>query len=234
MSVKNAEHIAIIMDGNGRWAKERGLPRSMGHKKGLDSVEKAIEFARKNDVKVLSLFAFSTENWTRSENEISFLFAAFKDYLTKKKDNLLNNGIRLMVSGQRKGLSADLLKVIDDVQKYTESADKMVLNVCFNYGSKAELVDAAIKIAKRVKEEEIELSSIDEELLSTCLYNSLPDVDLLIRTSGECRISNFMLWQAAYAEFYFTDVRWPDFDEECFEAAVNEYNKRNRRFGAQV
>lgn len=230
----NAEHVAIIMDGNGRWAKERGLPRSMGHKKGLESVEKAIEYARTNNIKVLSLYAFSTENWNRSEKEISFLFTAFKEYLLKKKKSLFENGIRLLVSGTKERLSDDLISVIEDVQNYTKTAHSMTLNICFNYGSKLELLESFKKIASEIKEDKIDIADIDEAMVSDNLYNKLPEIDLLIRTSGEHRISNFMLWQAAYAEFYFTDIKWPDFDEKAFDAALLEYKNRNRRFGAEV
>lgn len=234
MSKDIAQHVAIIMDGNGRWAKDRGLPRSMGHKKGLESVEKAIEFSRKNNIKVLSLYAFSTENWNRSDKEISFLFAAFKEYLLKRKKSLLDNGIRLLISGRREGLNSDLLDTIDIVQDFTKDAQEMVLHICFNYGGSSELVDACKKIASLVEEAKITVDEIDEDLLKRSLYNNLPPVDLMIRTSGECRVSNFMLMQLAYAEFYFTDVRWPDFDEICFASALEEYKNRNRRFGAEV
>lgn len=234
MSKTNAEHVAIIMDGNGRWAKERGLPRSMGHKKGLEAVEKAIEYARANGVKVLSLYAFSTENWNRSETEISFLFSAFKDYLNKRKDKLMKNGIRLLISGRREGLGEDLLRTIDSVEEYTQNASDMILNICFNYGGKSEIVDAVRNIAKQISSSELSCDEIDDELLESNFYNKLPEIDLLIRTSGECRLSNFMLWQAAYAEFFFTEQKWPDFDERSFEGAVLEYKNRNRRYGAEA
>ena len=225
------QHVAIVMDGNGRWAKKRGLPRSMGHKKGIEIVEKVLEFSQKYKIKVLSLFAFSTENWSRDEKEVKFLFDAFLEYLKKKKSKLIAEKIRFVVSGRRDGLPQNLVEVIEDVEKATAINDDFILNIAFNYGGRAEIIDAVKKIVKDV---DADIDSINETSFRDYLYNPLvPDVDLMIRTSGESRISNFLLWQLAYAELYFTNDLWPDFGEEEYKKALDEFGGRQRRFGIE-
>lgn len=227
-------HVAIIMDGNGRWATSRGLPRYMGHRKGMESVERVISLCESSGVKVLSLFAFSTENWKRDSTEVDFLFNAFAGYLDKKKDELVRKGIQLKVSGRRSGLPESLCGKIEAVQQATESCDKFVLNILFNYGGRAELLDAAIALHDDIVSGAVSRDKVTEALFAEYFYSpSIPDVDLLIRTSGELRLSNFMLWRLAYAELYFTSVYWPEFGEKEFIAALNDFEKRRRRFGVE-
>jgi len=226
-------HVAFIMDGNGRWATSRGLPRSAGHKQGIDSVERVISFSLACGVSVVSLYAFSTENWSRPKPEIEFLLAAFKDYLTKKKSDLLNRDIRLTVSGRRTGIPADLVSTIDAIEAHTAHCKTMTLNIAFNYGGRTELADACKSVCAEVAAGLISPDAVDESCLASHLYRpELPDVDLLVRTSGELRISNFLLWQSAYAEFYFTEKHWPDFDDAEYQRALDSYAARCRRFGA--
>ena len=222
-------HVAVIMDGNGRWAKKRGLPRNLGHKRGIDNVKKIIESAKDRGVRILSLFAFSTENWSRPKKEIDFLFSSFKKYLSKNKGD---KDIRFNVMGSRKGLSEDLISEIDEAVDKTKNNNKIVLNIAFNYGGRDEIVFAAKKIAEDFKNGSLSLKSLDEKSFQGYLYDPfIPDVDLLIRTSGEERISNFLLWRVAYAELYFTNVLWPDFTAGEFDKALDSFKRRERRFG---
>jgi undecaprenyl diphosphate synthase len=227
------KHVAFIMDGNGRWAKAHGLPRSAGHKQGIESVERVIAFSRERGISVVSLYAFSTENWQRPKPEIDFLFAAFNEYLLKKKDDLLKKDIRLVVTGRREGIPAGLAATIDAVTAHTASCAAMTLNIAFNYGGRGELVDACRAIARKVAAGTISPDAIDASCVAAHLYQpDLPDVDLLVRTSGEERISNFMLWQCSYAEFYVTDKHWPAFGDLEYQDALDTYAARCRRFGA--
>lgn len=218
-------HIAIIMDGNGRWAKKRGLPRTFGHKEGAASLRKIITHAAKIGVKYLTVYAFSTENWKRSQEEVSALMFLFKSYIKNEEKNIMENDIRFMVSGRRENVSKSLLEAIDTLQEKSKNNKGLTFNIAFNYGGRAEIIDAVNKILKSGKD------SIDEKEFSEYLYNNIPDPELLIRTSGELRISNFLLWQIAYSEIYITDTLWPDFDEEELDRAIEVFNKRDRRFG---
>ena len=220
-------HIAIIMDGNGRWAKGKNRPRVFGHKAGADTLRKIVKYCGNIGVKYLTVYAFSTENWKRSQEEVSALMTLFKTYINSEKKMLLENKVRFMVSGREEGVSESLLKVIRELEKETSKDYKMTLNIAFNYGGRAEIIDA-IKKAKEMGEE------ITEENFSKFLYNDIPDPELIIRTSGEFRISNFLLWQLAYSEIYITDVYWPDFDEKELDKAIESYNKRERRFGGRI
>lgn len=220
-------HIAIIMDGNGRWAKEKNRPRVFGHKAGADSLRKIVKYCGNIGVKYLTVYAFSTENWKRSQEEVNALMTLFKTYINSEKKMLLENKVRFMVSGREEGVSESLLKAIRELEKETSKDYKMTLNIAFNYGGRAEIIDA-IKKAKELGEE------IIEENFSKFLYNDIPDPELIIRTSGEFRISNFLLWQLAYSEIYITDVYWPDFDERELDKAIESYNKRERRFGGRI
>lgn len=229
---KIPNHVAIIMDGNGRWAKRRGLPRNFGHKRGMEAVEKIIEDARRRGIKILTLFAFSTENWNRPREELDFLFSSFREYLTKKRKQMIDEGIRLNVIGRRDDLPSDLLFQIDEVVKATESNSSLVLNIALNYGGRAEIVDASKKIVNDFKEGKLTEQDLTESNFINFLYSPfIPDVDLLIRTSGEERISNFLLWRLAYSELYFTETLWPDFGSEDLDKAIGEYVGRERRFG---
>ena len=219
------KHIAIIMDGNGRWAKKRGLPRTFGHKEGAAALRKIITHAAEIGVKYLTVYAFSTENWKRSQEEVNALMFLFKSYIKNEEKNIMENNIRFMVSGRKENVSESLLEAIDKLQNKSKNNTGLTFNIAFNYGGRAEIIDAVNKILKSGKE------SVDEEEFSKYLYNDIPDPELLIRTSGELRISNFLLWQIAYSEIYITDTLWPDFDERELDIAIESYMKRDRRFG---
>ncbi len=223
---KLPQHIAIIMDGNGRWAKKRILPRLIGHTTGVKTVKKIVEFARKLNVKVLTLYAFSAENWQRPEDEVSGIMKLLKVYLANETDNMINNGIALNVIGDISRMPEELQKDIKNAVEKTKNNKAMILNIALSYGARQEILRACkILIDKGIK-------NPTEKDFSDSLYTAgLPDPDLLIRTSGEKRISNFLLWQIAYSEIYVTDVLWPDFNEEEFIKAILDYQKRERRFG---
>lgn len=225
MEKKTPEHIAIIMDGNGRWAKRRGLARSFGHMEGAKALRRIIEYLPKINVKYLTVYAFSTENWNRSEDEVSTLMSLFLKYIKSEKKSMMKNGIRFFVSGRKNNVPENLLKEIDKLQEETKNNQNLILNIAFNYGGRAEIIDAINKILENNEK------NIDEENFKKYLYNDFPDPDLVIRTSGECRISNFLLWQIAYSELYITDVLWPDFNEKEIDKAIESYNQRERRFG---
>lgn len=226
---KIPNHVAIILDGNGRWAKKRGLKRSMGHKAGFDTLKKLSDYIFKKGVKVLSVFAFSTENFKRDKEEVDYLM----DMLVKKIHELINNSdnVKVVFSGRKSNLRDDVLNAIEEFEQKTKNNTGHIFNICFNYGGRADIVDATKKIVEDYKNNLIDINSLDETKFGEYLYNSIPDIDLLIRTSGEIRISNFMLFQAAYAEMYFPDILFPDFKEKDFDIALDVYNKRDRRFG---
>lgn len=219
------DHIAIIMDGNGRWAKKRGLPRTLGHREGAASLRKVITHAAELGVKYLTVYAFSTENWKRSQEEVSALMFLFKSYIKNEEKNIMKNNIRFMVSGRTDNVSPTLLKAIHQLEEKSSKNTGLTFNIAFNYGGRAEIIDAVNKVIKSGA------ANITEEEFGKYLYNNLPDPELLIRTSGEMRISNFLLWQIAYSEIYITDTLWPDFDEAELEKAIENFNKRDRRFG---
>ena len=225
------KHVGIIMDGNGRWAKKRGLKRSFGHKAGAKNLEKLLTYIFKRGIPYVSVYAFSTENFNRSDDEVNYLMDLFVKYFKKKKSVFIKNGIRVLVSGSKKNLREDVLDGINDLEESTKEFTHFTFNICLNYGGRLEIVDAIKNISQKVHKGELELDSIDEELVSHYMYKDLPDLDFVIRTSGEQRISNFMLWQSSYAEYYFPDTLFPDFDEKEFDKALEVFNKRNRRFG---
>ena len=225
MKIQVPDHIAIIMDGNGRWAKKRGLPRTLGHREGAASLRKVITHAAELGIKYLTVYAFSTENWKRSQDEVSALMFLFKSYIKNEEKNIMKNNIRFMVSGRTDNVSPTLLKAIHELEEKSSKNTGLTFNIAFNYGGRAEIVDAVNKIIKSGVE------NITEDTFGKYLYNNLPDPELLIRTSGEMRISNFLLWQIAYSEIYITDTLWPDFDEAELEKAIENFNKRDRRFG---
>lgn len=229
---KIPQHIAIIMDGNGRWAQAQGKGRVAGHKAGVDSVRAVVQGACKADVKALTLFAFSSENWQRPEKEISVLMDLFMFVLTKEVKRLHKNNIRFQVIGELSRFSERLQKIITKSEQLTENNTGLVLSIAANYGGRWDITNAAKQLVSQVQNNEMTLDDINEDSLHehTCLAQ-LPSLDLLIRTGGDYRISNFLLWQAAYAEFYFTDVLWPDFDENEFTQAIDVYDQRERRFG---
>lgn len=230
-NLKVPNHVAIILDGNGRWAKERGLTRSMGHDAGFINLENISKYILSKGIKVLSVYAFSTENFKRSKDEVDYLMNIFANRFKGWSKVFNKENIKVVFSGRDKPLPNKVLKAMKELEEATKDNTKGILNICINYGGRSELVDTCKKIGKMVENKEISIDDIDEELVSRNLYNDLPDVDLMIRTSGELRLSNFMLWQNSYAEFYFPKTYFPDFDEEEFDKAIIEYTKRDRRFG---
>jgi undecaprenyl diphosphate synthase len=226
------QHIAIIMDGNGRWAKEQGKPRVFGHKNGVKAVRKTISTAAKLGIKAITLFAFSSENWRRPEDEVGILMELFITVLSTEVKKLHRNNLRLRIIGDVSRFNARLQAKIGQAEELTASNSGMVVNIAANYGGKWDITEAMKSIAEKVASQQLLPSDIDESLITNYLTMSdLPPVDLLIRTSGECRISNFMLWQLAYAELYFTPVYWPDFGEESLLDAISWFVNRERRFG---
>ncbi|MBN9540607.1 MAG: di-trans,poly-cis-decaprenylcistransferase [Alphaproteobacteria bacterium 65-37] len=225
-------HVAIIMDGNGRWAKARGLPRVAGHRRGADAVRRVVRGAGELGIPVLTLFAFSTENWTRPADEVSDLMGLLRHYLRSELEELRKNGARLRVIGNREGLAPDIVRDIAEAEQVTRGNNRIDVNICVNYGARDELVRAARNLAQRVAAGELTAGDIDESSFERELLTAgVPDPDLLIRTSGEQRISNFLLWQCAYAELVFVDTLWPDFGKEHLEQAVAEFRRRERRYG---
>ena len=225
-------HIAIIMDGNGRWATSHGYERSYGHLKGVESVKVVIEESLNVGVKYLTLFAFSSENWGRPSKEVEYLMELFCCTIVEQKSILKRQGVKVLFMGDKSQLSSKVLESINICESETVENDKLTLVVALNYSSRSELVSAVKQIVEKVQSDEITIDQIDEKIVSNNLcIASLPDPDLIIRTSGECRLSNFMLWQASYSELYFTDVLWPDFGQKEYLEAINSYLKRSRRFG---
>ena len=225
-------HVAIIMDGNGRWAKERGLERWQGHREGIENVRRILKACKELGIKVLTLFCFSTENWNRPKKEVDFLMRRFEHFLDREYKELMRNNIRLKVIGQRYRLPSKLQRKIEEVEEKTSSNKEFTLVLAISYGARQEIIEACRKICRDFKEGKISEEEITMENFSKYLYTSdLPDPDLLIRTSGEIRISNFLLWQISYTELYFTKVYWPDFSPQHLKEAVEEFSKRERRFG---
>jgi len=231
---KVPRHVAIIMDGNGRWAKQRGLPRAAGHRAGAEAVRRALQAAADNGVEVLTLYAFSSENWRRSEEEISDLTALMRFYLEREFKTLAKEGVRLKLIGDYSAFGGELVERLERAVERTAGNSRVTLVVALNYGSRAEIAGAARKLAGRAAAGQIDAASIDEEAIAGELQTAdLPTLDLLIRTSGEVRLSNFLLWQAAYAELLFIETLWPDFDEQKFGDALRTYAARERRFGGR-
>lgn len=225
-------HIGIIVDGNGRWAKEKGKSRSEGHKAGAETLEKIILYISKENIaNYLSLYVFSTENFSRSPEEVNYLMELFMKWFKKCKEKYKEANIKVLFSSQKEYLKPEIVKAIDELEEATKDNTGLVVNFCLSYGGRQEIVDATKKIATAVLENKLNINDINEELFKKYLYNDLPDVDFLIRTSGENRVSNFMLWQISYAEMYFPKVYFPDFTPKCLEEAIEEYEKRDRRFG---
>jgi undecaprenyl diphosphate synthase len=225
-------HVAIIMDGNGRWARARGLPRSAGHSRGAEAVRRSVKAAAEAGVQYLTLFGFSSENWKRPASEIDDLMGLLRHYLRREIEELHRNGIRLSVIGDRDRLGRDIVQLITDAEHRTAANTKLHLTIALSYGSRAEIVAAARKAMKAAVEGKMTPDQLDERNFSGFLLTAdIPDPDLLIRTSGEKRISNFLLWQCAYAEFVFIERQWPDFDQNDFNAAIQEYLGRTRRYG---
>ncbi|SDT46535.1 Undecaprenyl pyrophosphate synthetase [Paenibacillaceae bacterium GAS479] len=226
------QHVAIIMDGNGRWAQNRGLPRFAGHHSGMKAVKKVTMAADRAGVKYLTLYAFSTENWKRPKSEVEFLMRLPQEFLALELEELIENNVQVRMMGYQENLPSYTLEALEEAIEKTKDNTGLVLNFALNYGSRAEMIDAVRAIAMDAAAGGLNPDDIDERLFAGRLFSSeLPDPDLLIRTSGELRLSNFMLWQLAYSELWFTDVYWPAFTEELFQEAITEYQRRARRFG---
>ena len=224
-------HVAIIMDGNGRWAEKKGKIRLEGHRKGVENLERILEHCINRGVKYLTAYAFSTENWKRPEKEVNGLMELFSKFLDSKRKKLKKQGIKLLVTGSKEGISSKLLKKIEETEKFLENESKLIFNIAFNYGGRREIIDAVIGFINEWEKLGKTENVTEEEFIKHLYRPEIPDPELIIRTSGEFRISNFLLWEVAYSEFYVTDVYWPDFDEEEFDNAILSFNKRDRRYG---
>lgn len=226
------EHVAIIMDGNGRWAKKRGLPRIAGHKEGMTTVRRIVKAANRIDVKVLTLYAFSKENWKRPQAEVDFLMKLPKEFLTTYLPELIEENVKVQTIGDLDGLPSFTKEAVKEAMEQTKHNDGLILNFALNYGGRYELVHAVQNMMQDISDKKLQMEDIDESCISRYLYTGkLADPDLIIRTSGEHRLSNFLLWQSAYSELWFTEVLWPDFDELLFEQAVSDFQNRKRRYG---
>lgn len=225
-------HIAIIMDGNGRWARQRGMERVKGHEAGAENVREIVTQCARLGIDALTLYSFSTENWRRPIDEITRLMSLYVEYLIKEREEIMDNDVRLVQVGRREGLPDDVLRELDETARLSADNRGMTLCLALNYSSRVEIVDAVRKIAERVRAGEIDPDAIDDTMIDASLYTAgLPDPDLLVRTAGEMRISNFLLWQISYAELYVTDTLWPDFHRENLNDAIRAYAARERRFG---
>ena len=228
------KHIAIIMDGNRRWAKKRNLPVALGHKEGAKTLEKIVRYANKIGIKYITVYAFSTENWKRTEEEVNSLMTLFQNYLDDYSKRADSENIKVKIIGSRENLSNKMIDKIEKCMERTKNNTGITFNIALNYGGRDEIVAAVKEIVQKVKQNEIEIKDITEELISSNLYTKgQPDPDLLIRTSGELRLSNFLPWQLVYTEFLFVDKYWPDFSEADLDEAISVFQKRNRKFGAK-
>lgn len=231
-SEQQLQHIAIIMDGNGRWAKKRGLPRLMGHKKGAETLQEIVRAAGELGLKYLTLYAFSTENWQRDPEEVAGLMDILRQYLKSELKEIQENGVRIIFIGERNMLAADITEQMAKIEHDTAKNNKLTLCIALSYGSRQEIVAAAQKIAALAQKGDISLEDIDIKMFSGMLYTKdVPDPDLVIRTSGEQRLSNYLLWQIAYAELFFTPTLWPDFSRAELEKIITDFNRRERRYG---
>ena len=226
------KHLGIIMDGNGRWAKEKGLNRSLGHKAGADNLIKLLNYIYKNtSIKVVSLYAFSTENFKRDKNEVDYLMKLFVTLFNSKLESIKKNNVKVVFSGRRENLPKNVLEAMDKTMEDTKHNTRGILNICLNYGGDYEIVDMTKKIARQVLNGSLNIEDITKEVVNKNFYQYLPPLDFVIRTSGEKRISNFMIYQSSYAEYDFPDTYFPDFNSRCLEESLDNYRKRDRRFG---
>jgi undecaprenyl diphosphate synthase len=226
------EHIAIIMDGNGRWAARKKLPRSAGHNAGVEALREVVNTCLELGIKFLTVYSFSSENWQRPQDEVNFLLNLFLESLKKELEELHSRGVRVLLIGERKTIPPKVLEAFENAEKKTSKNKKLFFNIAFNYGSRKEIISTVKNLCRAAQKNDIDIEKLDEKTFSEYLFTKgCPDPDLLIRTSGEYRVSNFLLWQIAYTEFYFTKTLWPDFKEKELLKAVYYYQKRNRRFG---
>lgn len=232
--VININHLAVIMDGNRRWAKENGVSVKDGHKAGAEKLSEFVKWCIEFNIKYLTVYAFSTENWKRDKEEVDDIMSLLNRYLSMKKDEFYDSGIKVKMIGAEDKINIDTLKKIKDIEEYTKNNNKIQLNIAFNYGGRREILDATKKIVSEVKSGKISIEDIDEELFKENLYyGNIPDPDLMIRPGGDYRISNYLLWEMAYSEFYFTKTYWPDFSKELLEEIINNFNTRERRYGGK-
>lgn len=232
MSTSDLQHIAFIMDGNRRWAKQHGLPIAQGHKKGAETLVEIAKAAKEASIKYMTVYAFSTENWQRSESEVTQLMELLRQYLDKGFDELKENDAKIIFIGERYMLAPDIVEKMQKIEEETKHNKAVTLCVALSYGGRQEIVSAAKKIAQNVKDGIISAEDVDCDLFSQYLYTAgMPDPDLMVRTGGELRTSNYLPWQLTYSEFYFSDTLWPDFNKEEFKQIINEYNNRERRYG---
>ncbi len=231
-SLRIPRHLGVTMDGNGRWAKARGKPRTEGHSEGIKALRRLVEYSIRYGVEYLTVFSFSSENWSRPAEEIRFIFGLLRRFVASDLEKLVRNNVRVQIIGEREGLEPSLRKLIEDVEARTRANSGLCLQVAFNYGGKADITRAARHLAEKVAKGQISPADITEDMLAGELMTAhIPDPDVLLRTSGELRISNFLLWQGAYSELIFVDEYWPDFDEGVFVRVLEEYGRRERRFG---
>ena len=224
-------HVGIIMDGNGRWDKKRGLSRSIGHKMGAKNLKKLLKHIYKRNIKIVSIYAFSIENFKRDKKEVEYLMDLSIKFFTDELKTFMKENIKVLFSGRRDNLRFDVVQAMNELEENTKNNNNGILNICFNYGGRLEIIDAIKKIVMKVNDNDITIDDINENLVSKNMYQDLPPLDFVIRTSGELRTSNFMIWESSYAEYYFPNVFFPDFNENEFDIAINEFQKRNRRFG---
>jgi undecaprenyl diphosphate synthase len=231
-NIQSPDHIAVIMDGNARWAKKRLLPASSGHKAGAKAIKNLVKSAAELNVKYLTIYAFSTENWQRPKQEVSYLMTLLQQYLSYDVRELIDNGVKILISGNLSKIDDKIVTQLQDLQEKTKNNDKICLNVAFDYGARQEICDAFKKIIVAIENKEISVADVSESLIANNFYQpQVPDPDLLIRTGGDMRISNFLLWQLAYSELYFTEKFWPDFNHEDLLQAITDFNKRQRNYG---
>ena len=227
-------HVGIIMDGNGRWAKKRGLSRSIGHKMGAKNLKKLLKHIYKRNIKIVSIYAFSIENFKRDKKEVEYLMDLSIKFFTNELKTFMKEKIKVLFSGRKDNLRVDVINAMNELEENTKNNTKGILNICFNYSGQKEIVDAIKKIAMKINNNEITIDDINEDLVSENMYQVLPPLDFVIRTSGELRTSNFMIWESSYAEYYFPNTLFPDFNEKEFDIAIEEFQKRNRRFGGVI
>lgn len=227
-------HVGIIMDGNGRWAKKRGLSRSIGHKMGAKNLKKLLKHIYKRNIKIVSIYAFSIENFKRDKKEVEYLMDLSIKFFTNELKTFMKEKIKVLFSGRKDNLRVDVINAMNELEENTKNNTKGILNICFNYSGQKEIVDAIKKIVMKINNNEMTIDDINEDLVSENMYQVLPPLDFVIRTSGELRTSNFMIWESSYAEYYFPNTLFPDFNEKEFDIAIEEFQKRNRRFGGII
>lgn len=234
-NLKELKHLAIIMDGNRRWAKSRGLSIKNGHKAGANTLSNTINWCIDFGIKYLTVYAFSTENWKRDHNEINDIMSLLREYLKSNEKDFIKKGVKIKTIGIENNIDKDIIEKIRKIEENTKNNDILQVNIAFNYGGRTEILDVVKKIAKKVQDKTLEIDDINDDIFKNNLYyGDIPDPDLVIRTGGDYRISNFLLWEIAYSEFYFTETFWPDFNKDLLNNIINNFNKRERRYGGTI